>query len=131
MNIYLYWCVSLLAPECAVCVCVDVCDVTSEYQLKTTLCVRPLQTSHQGPSGTKVPSLNMCRSILSLSKRKWQGSGMGVRCGQNLKRGGWQYRGGGGLDKIVELAPLCQVCKENFPSPHYKTNPPLLASPHF
>ena len=31
MNIYLYGCVSLLAPECAVCVCVDVRDVKSEY----------------------------------------------------------------------------------------------------
>ena len=43
-NIYLYGCVSLLAPECAVCVCVCVCvfvcDIKSEYQQKAT-CVRP------------------------------------------------------------------------------------------
>ena len=28
-----------------------------------------------------------------------------------------------GLHKMVELAPLCQLYKETFPSPHYKTNP--------
>ena len=48
VNIYLYGCVSLLAPECAVCllcvcVCVCVCDIISEHQQKTTLCVRPPQ----------------------------------------------------------------------------------------
>ena len=42
--IYLYGHVSLLAPECAVCVCV--CDTKSEYQQKTTLCVKPQLTWH-------------------------------------------------------------------------------------
>ena len=39
VNMYLYGCVSLLAPECARCPCV--CDIKPEYQQKTTLCVRP------------------------------------------------------------------------------------------
>ena len=34
---------------------------------------------------------------------------------------GRQYRGD--LHKIVGLAPLCQLRKETFPSPHYKTHP--------
>ena len=44
VNIYLYGCVSLLVPECAVCLCVYfcvfVCDIKSEYQQKATLCFR-------------------------------------------------------------------------------------------
>ena len=42
-NIYLYGCVSLLAPKCAVYLCVYVCmcDIKSEYHQKTTLCVKP------------------------------------------------------------------------------------------
>ena len=44
VNLYLYGCVSLLAPECAVCLCVCVCDIKSEYQQKTALCVRPQET---------------------------------------------------------------------------------------
>ena len=46
--IYLYGRVSLLAPECAVCVCVCVClcGIKSEYQQKTTLCVKPQLTWH-------------------------------------------------------------------------------------
>ena len=36
VNIFLYGCASLLAPECAVCLCVFtcvwVCDIKSEYQ---------------------------------------------------------------------------------------------------
>ena len=39
-NIYLYGCVILLTPECAMCLCVLVCicisDIKSEYQQKTT-----------------------------------------------------------------------------------------------
>ena len=37
-NMYLYRCVSLLAPECDVCACVTSNQSTSK---KTTLCVRP------------------------------------------------------------------------------------------
>ena len=48
VNIYLCGCVSLLAPECAVCIClcdcVCVCDIKLEYQKKTTSCVRHQQT---------------------------------------------------------------------------------------
>ena len=36
VNIYLYGCVSLMGPECAVCLymCVSVCVIKSEYQQK-------------------------------------------------------------------------------------------------
>ena len=38
VNIHFYGCVILLPPECVVCLCV--CDIKSEYQQKTTLCVK-------------------------------------------------------------------------------------------
>ena len=47
VNIYLYGCLSLLTLECnvclcmCICVCLFLCDNKSEYQQKTTLCVRP------------------------------------------------------------------------------------------
>ena len=45
VNIYLYRCVSLLAPGCAVCLCVYmcvcVCDIKSEYKPKTLSYVKP------------------------------------------------------------------------------------------
>ena len=43
VNIYLHWCVSLLGPECAVClrVCVCLYEIKSEYQQKNTLRARP------------------------------------------------------------------------------------------
>ena len=36
VNIYLYGCVSLMGPECAVCLymCVSVCVIKLEYQQK-------------------------------------------------------------------------------------------------
>ena len=47
------------------------------------------------PCGTKVPRLNMCRSILSITERtvgvEIGGDREGV--GQNLKKEGRQYRG--------------------------------------
>ena len=45
VNVHLYECVSRLTPECVVCLCVYlsvcVCDIKSEYQQKTALCVSP------------------------------------------------------------------------------------------
>ena len=32
VNVYLYGCVILLVPECAMCLFVCVCDIKSEYQ---------------------------------------------------------------------------------------------------
>ena len=78
-NIYLYGCVSLLAPECAVCLCVCVCrcvfvcEIKSEHQQKTT-CVSKLDALlHK--THIKVLWLNMCTSMISLSKiahQMWQ-----------------------------------------------------------
>ena len=46
VGVNIFTCVSLLGPECAVCFCVMcvsmcLCGIKSEYQQKTTLCVRP------------------------------------------------------------------------------------------
>ena len=71
VSIYLYDCV-LVYRVCCVYLCVS-------YQIrvlaKARLCVRPQKTwclfawnPHQGPSCTKVPRLDMCRSIITLSK---------------------------------------------------------------
>ena len=67
-------------------------------------------------------------------KRKSNGVGGGggrrggERGGQNMKKGavgGRQYRGG--LHKIRELPPFCQLCKEIFPSsPIIKPTPPTI-----
>ena len=72
----LNWCVSLLAPECAMCLCVYVCvfvcvskkphciaDLTKHDALlhKTSIKVFLVLRS-------KAPRLDMCRSIISLSK---------------------------------------------------------------
>ena len=92
-------CVNLLASgECCVCVCV--CDIKSEYQSTSVK-----QNTHQGPSGTKVPRLNMRRSMISLSKiahqiwhdhllsqikqgnKKSSGGGVGLEA--TGKEGGW------------------------------------------
>ena len=70
--IYSYMCVSILAL-CMLCLCVDVW-----FPIRV-LAIEPhvpglskldalLHETHQGPSGTKVPRLDMCRSIISLSK---------------------------------------------------------------
>ena len=56
---------------------------------------------------------------------------VGGGCGQNLKRGGRQYRGS---SKNRGLAHLCHLCKETSKishSPHYKTNPPIPGLPPF
>ena len=72
-NIYLYGCVSLLAPECAVCVCVCVC---------VFLCVISNQSTSKKPHVSdlskldallhktciRVLRLDMCTSRISLSK---------------------------------------------------------------
>ena len=52
------------------CVCVFVKSRVPEKKHVSDLS-KPdalLHKTHQGPSGTKVPRLDMCRSILSLSK---------------------------------------------------------------
>ena len=79
MSLCVYICVCL----CCVSLCVYVrlfvlslceCDIKLEYQQKTTLCVRPRYTcfvaknTHQGPSGFKVPRLNMCITTIISSK---------------------------------------------------------------
>ena len=58
VTINLYGCVSLLVPEYAVYLCLYVCE------------------TQQGCSGTKVPRLNIYKSIISLSKithQMWHG----------------------------------------------------------
>ena len=102
--------------------CVFLCVISNQSTSKKT----------KGPSDTKVPRLEMCISIISLSKiahqmwrdhpiqpkkqdnRKSSGGGdctlqgrWGV--GQNLKKEeGGQYRDGG-LHKKRGLGPLCQL----------------------
>ena len=76
VNIYLYGCVSLSAPHVLcifVCVCVCVCMIPNEstkkkqhYRFRPSVNLSPccLKNTQQGPSGTKLPRLNMCRSII-------------------------------------------------------------------
>ena len=86
----------------------------------------------------------MYRSVISLSKiayQMWRDHPFSQRNMTAEKNNGGG--GGGGVDKIENrwgylennsISTLCQLCKEikNFPSPHYKTNPPpFLASPLF
>ena len=72
MGVSVYWPLNVLR----VCVRVCLCDIKSEYQstskkshvsdlskLDPLLC-----KTHQGPSGTEVPTFDMCGSIISLSK---------------------------------------------------------------
>ena len=78
VNIYLDCCVSLLAPTCAVClyVSVFVCDIKSEYQKSKNphylsdlhKLDELLHKTEEGSSGTKVPRLDICRSIAAFSK---------------------------------------------------------------
>ena len=56
MGVSVYWPLS-------VCVCVCVCVIPNVFDLGC-MC----QTTHQGPSSTKEPRLDMCRLILSVSK---------------------------------------------------------------
>ena len=75
VNIYLYGCVSLLSPRlCCVFVCV-VCAISNQSTSKNPSDVSDLSRldtlllkTQQGPSGTKVPKLDMCWSIISLNK---------------------------------------------------------------
>ena len=71
------------------------------YQTSVDLTPCCIKHTHQGPSGTKVPRLDMCRSILSLSKianrtieiAKKQGNrkntGGGVGGDREVGVGGW------------------------------------------
>ena len=75
-------CVSLLTPECDVSLCVRVCMYvilqirvpatnkknTQQYVLDLSKLGKYLKYTHQGPSGTKVAGLDMCRSIIPLRK---------------------------------------------------------------
>ena len=108
VNIYLYGCVSLLAPECAVCLCVCVCVsvcvcvcvcVYVWYQIREPYYVSDLSalTTHLGPSGIKLPRLDMCRSTTSLSKI----AQLNKQDNRKSSRGGdWRWEGMGGLIKI-------------------------------
>ena len=106
-------------------------------ELKTSLRLNlmPCCMKQQGPSGTKEPRLDMCRSIISLSKIKHKM----LKCGvitHSVKEtwqqkeqwqwmlearwgGGWtkfekkgvgNKGGGGSLHKIGGLGTLCQLC---------------------
>ena len=103
---------SVLCVCVCVCVCLCMCDIKSEYQQKSIVCVRPRQTWHQDHFGTKVPRLNMCGSIISLSKiahQMWCNHPFSQR-NKTIERavggGGWRRQerkeegGGGGMDKI-------------------------------
>ena len=47
MGVSVYWPLSVLCVFVGVCVCVlCVCDIKSEYQLKTKVCVRPQYKTH-------------------------------------------------------------------------------------
>ena len=56
--------------------------------------------------------------------------GKGVEGLDKIKKkdGGGREYSGGGLHIIRGSTPLCQLCKETSHRPHYKTNPPFLAS---
>ena len=109
VNMYLHGCVSLLALEHAVCLWVPA---------KSHITCQTSYYTHQGTSSTKVPRLDMCRSIISLSNithqmwhfhpfnhqrnktteravggGNWRKEERG-RGGQNFKGGGKQYGGG-------------------------------------
>ena len=85
VNIYIYiyiWVCSLLAPECAVsffyvCVYVFVCiwyqikvPLKNRIMCQTSINLMPccIEHTHLSPSCTNVLKLDMCRSIMSLSK---------------------------------------------------------------
>ena len=74
MGVSVFW---PLSVQCVfVCVCVCVCvSVCVGYQIREPYYVTDLSKrdtlvhkTHIGPSGTKLPRLPMCRSIISLSK---------------------------------------------------------------
>ena len=101
VNMYLYECVSLLAPKCAVCVCVCVCVcvracvcVISEYQQNTKLCVRP-QTL---VSLSKI-AYQMWHDHPFSQKYKATERAVGVRVDRETGGGGGEknLKGGGGV----------------------------------
>ena len=73
VSIYLYECVSLLVRACVVCLCLRVCVISNQTTSKKPHYVSDLSKvdillHKQGPSVTKVPRLDMCKSTTSLSK---------------------------------------------------------------
>ena len=129
--IFIWVCQSTGPGVCCECLCVCVCGIKCIwprlYVSDLSKLDALLYKTRQGRSGTK--NLDMCRSILSLSKiasnlvwspihlkkhdnRKTsecgvEGWGWGMH---NIwKRGNRQYRWG--LHKIRGLALLCQLCK--------------------
>ena len=67
-GVHLYRCVSLLAPECAVCLCLYICVVPNHILRQTSVNLTRCCIKQQVPSSTKVSGLDMCRSIVPLSK---------------------------------------------------------------
>ena len=128
-NIYLCGCVSLLAPKCAVCVCVFVCvwyqirvPVKKHIMCQTAVNFMPCCIKHI--EVLLVPRPDMCKSILLLSKivhQMWHDhpfsqrnratertvgwglkvTGKWVGAGQNLKKGCGQYSGGSSENRRV------------------------------
>ena len=115
VNIYLYWCVSLLASECeCLCLCVCVCVISNQSASKKLHHVSDLTKLDTLLHRThiKVLRIDMCRSII-LSKIEHQiwcdypfsqrnkaaESALGLVAGGernkrlNLWKGGRQYRG--------------------------------------
>ena len=80
MGVSLYWplyvlCVFMCA--CVWCVCMSVCvfDIRSEYRHKKHVMCQTSVTLLQSPSDTKVSRLDMCISVILLSKithQKWR-----------------------------------------------------------
>ena len=68
VNIFLYGCVSLMPLECCVFVCVWY-QITVPAKNQTSVNLMPCYIKNtSSPPGIKVPRLDMCRSIVSLSK---------------------------------------------------------------
>ena len=57
-----------IGPECTVCLYLYVCLVPNHIIRQTSVNLTPCCITQQDPSSTKVPRLDMCRSIISLSK---------------------------------------------------------------
>ena len=70
VNIYLYGCVSLLAPECAECLCV--CEIKSEHQQNITLCV-PHQMWHNHPFSQRNKTTERTLGVGVGGHREWGG----------------------------------------------------------
>ena len=78
--VLIYICMDvLLAPECAVCLCVSVCYqirvlTKNHIMCQTSVNLIPYlkKNTEQGPFVAKIPRLHMCASIISLGKIKHQ-----------------------------------------------------------